>query len=74
MTSCAASFVIPALRSESFLEHRDAIRWVKDLATEFPRTRILIVSRQSELTYAERALHAGASGYWMNNSSVEERD
>ena len=57
---------------EPFLEHRDAIRWIKDLATEFPRVRIIIVSRQSELTYAERALHAGASGYWMKNSSVEE--
>ena len=57
---------------EPFLEHRDAIRWIKDLATEFPRIRILIVSRQPELIYAERALHAGASGYWMNNSSVEQ--
>ena len=57
---------------EPFLENRDAIRWIKDLATEFPRIRILIVSRQSELTYAGRALHAGASGYWMKNSSVEE--
>ena len=57
---------------EPFLENRDAIRWIKDLAPEFPRVRILIVSRQSELTYAGRALHAGASGYWMKNSSVEE--
>src|SRR5438477_13169203 len=57
---------------EPFLEHRDAIRWIKDLATECPRIRILIVSRQSERTYAERALCAGASGYWMKNSSVEE--
>jgi DNA-binding NarL/FixJ family response regulator len=57
---------------EPFLENRDAIRWIKDLATEFPRIRILIVSRQSERTYAERALCAGASGYWMKNSSVKE--
>ncbi len=57
---------------EPFLENRDAIRWIKDLATEFPRVRILVVSRQSELTYAERALHAGASGYWMKNSSLQE--
>jgi DNA-binding NarL/FixJ family response regulator len=57
---------------EPFLENRDAIRWIHDLATEFPRIRILVVSRQSELTYAERALRAGASGYWMKNSSVEE--
>jgi len=57
---------------EPFLENRDAIRWIKDLAAEFPRIRILVVSRQSERTYAERALCAGASGYWMKNSSVEE--
>lgn len=57
---------------EPFLENRDAIRWINDLATEFPRIRILVVSRQSERTYAERALHAGASGYWMKNSSVNE--
>lgn len=57
---------------EPFLENRDAIRWIKELATEFPRIRILIVSRQSERIYAERALQAGAAGYWMQNSSVEE--
>src|SRR5438552_17966823 len=57
---------------EPFLENRDAIRWIKDLATEYPQIRILVVTRQSELTYAERALHAGASGYWMKNSSVKE--
>jgi two-component system response regulator NreC len=57
---------------EPFLENRDAIRWIKDLATELPGVRILVVSRQSERTYAERALRAGASGYWMKNSSVEE--
>ena len=57
---------------EPFLENRDAIRWIKDIAMEFPRVRILVVSRQSERTYAERALNAGASGYWMKNSSVPE--
>ena len=57
---------------EPFLENRDAIRWIKDLASEFPRIRILVVTRQCERTYAERALRAGASGYWMKNSSVEE--
>jgi DNA-binding NarL/FixJ family response regulator len=57
---------------EPFLEGRDGIRWIKDLATEFPRTRILIASRQSERVYAERALQAGAAGYWMKNGSPEE--
>jgi DNA-binding NarL/FixJ family response regulator len=57
---------------EPFLDGRDGIRWIKDLAMEFPHMRILIVSRQSELIYAERALRAGALGYWMKNSSAEE--
>ena len=57
---------------EPFLEDRDGILWIKELAMEFPNTRILIVSRQSERVYAERALHAGAAGYWMKNGSREE--
>jgi two-component system response regulator NreC len=57
---------------EPFLEDRDGILWIKELAKEFPHTRILIVSRQSERIYAERALHAGAGGYWMKNGSAEE--
>jgi two-component system response regulator NreC len=57
---------------EPFLEDRDGIRWIKDLVTEYPRTRILVVSRQSEQIYAERALQAGATGYWMKNGSAED--
>jgi two-component system, NarL family, response regulator NreC len=57
---------------EPFLEGCDGIRWIKELATEFPRTRILIVSQQSERTYAERALHAGAAGYYSKNGSADE--
>lgn len=57
---------------EPFMENQDGIRWIKDLAAKLPRTRILIVSRQSEQMYAERALRAGASGYWMKNSSAGE--
>src|SRR5256885_6997917 len=57
---------------EPFLEDRDGILWIKELAREYSHTRILIVSRQSEHVYAERALHAGAAGYWMKNGSPEE--
>jgi response regulator of citrate/malate metabolism len=39
---------------ESFLEDRDGIRRIKDLATESPHIRILIVSRQSERIYDAR--------------------
>src|SRR5207247_6031573 len=47
---------------EPFLEDRDGIRWINERAMQFPNTRILIVSRQSERVYAERALHAGPAG------------
>jgi two-component system, NarL family, response regulator NreC len=57
---------------EPFLEDRDGICWIKELAKEFPQTRILIVSRQSERIFAERALSAGAAGYWMKNGSAGE--
>ena len=57
---------------EPFLGHHDGIFLLKELAVRFPRIRILAVSRQREEIYAERALRAGASGYWMKTSTREE--
>jgi DNA-binding NarL/FixJ family response regulator len=57
---------------EPFLGHHDGIFLLKQLAARFPRTRILAVSRKSEEIYAERALRAGASGYWMKTGTREE--
>lgn len=57
---------------EPFLENRDALRWIEDLAEEYTATRILIVSGKSERIYAERALNAGAAGFWMKNGSAAE--
>jgi len=57
---------------EPFLGHHDGIFLLKQLATRFPGTRILAVSRRPEEIYAERALRAGASGYWMKTSTREE--
>ena len=57
---------------EPFFGHHDGIFIVKQLATRFPGTRILAVSRQPEEIYAERALHAGASGYWMKTGTREK--
>jgi len=57
---------------EPFLGHHDGIFLLKQLAACFPRTRILAVSRRPEEIYAERALRAGASGYWMKTSTREE--
>jgi DNA-binding NarL/FixJ family response regulator len=57
---------------EPFLGHHDGIFLLKQLAARIVRTRILAVSRQPEEIYAERALRAGASGYWMKTSTREE--
>ena len=57
---------------EPFLGHHDGIFLLKQLAARFPRARILAVSRQPEEIYAERALRAGASGYWMKTSTRKE--
>ena len=56
---------------EPFLGHHDGIFLLKQIAARFPRARILAVSRQPEEIYAERALRAGASGYWMKTSTRE---
>lgn len=57
---------------EPFHESRHGIRWIKELAAEYPQTKILVASSNSEVTYAERVLRAGASGYWMKTSSTDE--
>jgi DNA-binding NarL/FixJ family response regulator len=57
---------------EPFLGHYDGIFLLKELADRFPRTRILAISKQPEEIYAERALRAGASGYWMKSRTREE--
>jgi DNA-binding NarL/FixJ family response regulator len=57
---------------EPFFGNHDGIFLLNELSARFPRTRILAVSRQSEEIYAERALRAGASGYWMKIETREE--
>src|SRR6201999_2536539 len=57
---------------EPFLGHQDGIFLLKQLAGRFSQARILAVSRRAEEIYAERALRAGASGYWMKTSTREE--
>jgi DNA-binding NarL/FixJ family response regulator len=57
---------------EPFFGNRDGIFFLKELAGRFPETRILVVSKQQEEIYAERALRAGASGYWVKSGTREE--
>jgi len=58
--------------AEPFHHRQDGIIWIKDLARAFPQTKILVASSNAELTYAERALGAGGSGYWMKSGPAAE--
>jgi DNA-binding NarL/FixJ family response regulator len=44
---------------------------VKDIAVQFPGVKMLVLSMQNELLYAERVLRAGASGYVGKESEPE---
>src|SRR5437868_10566163 len=57
---------------EPFLEDRDGILWINELAKEFPDARILIVSRQSERVYAERGAARRGRRLFDENDSAKE--
>ena len=57
---------------EPFRESADDFSGIKDIATQFPHTRILVISRHAEGVYVERALRAGASGYFVKSGTVDE--
>ncbi len=57
---------------EPFLGTCDGLFLIKELADRFPETRILVISKQPEEVYAERALRAGAFGYWMKTGTCDE--
>ncbi len=50
----------------------DVLEMVKSLRSRFPSLRILILSQQEELIYAERVLRAGANGYVMKQERPDE--
>ena len=51
------------------LKKGDGIDLVKACHAQHPRLRLLVVSMQDELVYAERALRAGATGYIMKQEA-----
>jgi DNA-binding NarL/FixJ family response regulator len=62
----------PALLvADPFGKCRDGIVWTKDFVGRFPETKLLIATWNPEEHFAERALRAGARGYWMKGGSAE---
>jgi len=57
--------------ADPFGKCRDGIVWTKDFVGRFPNTKLLIATWNPEANFAERALRAGARGYWMKSGSAE---
>jgi DNA-binding NarL/FixJ family response regulator len=50
------------------LPGRNGLELIKDMLSELPETKILVVSMHDEAVYAERVLKAGGRGYIMKQS------
>jgi DNA-binding NarL/FixJ family response regulator len=78
--AASADELITLLRSRPFdlvvldlsLGNRSGIDTLKQIKSEFPRLRVLILSMHAEDVFATRALRAGAAGYMQKGSSPEE--
>jgi len=53
------------------LKNSDGIELTKSLKARYPTLPVLVLSIYDELTYAERALHAGAQAYLMKEVASE---
>jgi DNA-binding NarL/FixJ family response regulator len=54
------------------LKGGDALDFIKTLRVEHPELKVLVLSQYDELIFAERVLHAGASGYIMKENATDE--
>jgi DNA-binding NarL/FixJ family response regulator len=70
---CAVAECKPALVIVDLtLKDSHGIELIKDLALRHPQTRILVLSMHEESLWAERVLHAGASGYMMKDELTSQ--
>lgn len=51
------------------LQNESGLELVKDLAVQFPKVALVVLSMHDETLYAERALRAGARGYVMKREA-----
>jgi DNA-binding NarL/FixJ family response regulator len=58
--------------SDISLGSRDGIELVREIRARYPDVLVLMLSMFDDLTYAERAIRAGAAGYVMKRRGSEE--
>lgn len=72
--------VVAAIRAQDYdvvvldmsMPGRGGIELIKQVKSEKPRLRVLVLSMHSEQQYAVRALKAGASGYLTKDSAADQ--
>lgn len=72
--------VLASIRKEDYdvlvldmsMPGRSGIELIRQLKSEKPRLRILVLSMHGEAQYAVRAIRAGASGYLTKDSATEQ--
>jgi len=55
-----------------WMDNRDGLELIKDLTSQFPSVRILVLSQCDEALYADRVLRAGARGFVMKEQTASE--
>ena len=53
------------------LKNANGLELIKDIRSQFPKVRMLVVSMHDELLHAQRALRAGASGFIAKGEATE---
>jgi DNA-binding NarL/FixJ family response regulator len=53
------------------LKNTSGLELIKDIRSQFPKIRMLVVSMHDELLHAQRALRAGASGFIAKGEATE---
>ena len=56
---------------ELALAHGSGLDLLKDLVIQHPAVSVIILSKNDEMTYADRVLRAGARGYLMKSASSQ---
>src|SRR5438270_6669921 len=58
--------------ADPFQRGKEGVIWIKDFTARFPQAKMLVASFSEEAIYAERALRAGASGYWVKSGTAAD--
>src|SRR5260370_12424082 len=53
------------------LKNESGLELVKDLGSQFPLVALIVLSMHDEALYAERALRAGAPGYFLKRKTTK---